>query len=111
MDTLMGGGNSPESLMIYAEAIQELWPDMSVQDFGEAMKYGLKNVDVSYKVNVATIAKFIRAWQNKPPMTKTEAEAEMHDIRVKNGRDPVFGAVYDEECSRALLVYRGVVKA
>lgn len=45
------------------------------------------------------------------PMTKAEADAEMRAIRVSNGRDPVFGAVYDEECSRALLVYRGVVKA
>lgn len=43
-------------------------------------------------------------------MTREEAEAEMTAIRIKNGRDPVMGRVDDEECSRALLIYRGVIK-
>lgn len=43
-------------------------------------------------------------------MTREEAEAEMTAIRIKHGRDPVMGSVDDEECSRALLVYRGVIK-
>ena len=62
-----------------------------------------------------------RAWEDAPPavrsvlnigggMTREEAEAEMTAIRIKHGRDPVMGSVDDEECSRALLVYRGVIK-
>lgn len=44
-------------------------------------------------------------------MTREEAEAEMTAIRIAKGRDPVMGSVFDEECSRALLIYRGVIKA
>lgn len=43
-------------------------------------------------------------------MTKEQAEEEMRQIRVRNGRDPVMGFVGDDECSRALLIYRGVIK-
>lgn len=43
-------------------------------------------------------------------MTREEAEAEMTAIRIAHGRDPVMGWVGDEECSRALLIYRGVIK-
>lgn len=43
-------------------------------------------------------------------MTKEQADAEMRAIRIKNGRDPVFGMVNDHECSRELLIYRGRIK-
>lgn len=45
-----------------------------------------------------------------PIYGKAEAEAEMKAIRIANGRDPVMGSVFDNECSRDLLVYRGVIK-
>lgn len=43
-------------------------------------------------------------------MTKEQADEEMRQIRIKHGRDPVNGWVGDEECSRELLIYRGVIK-
>ena len=47
----------------------------------------------------------------KPMYGKEQADAEMRDIRLKNGRDPVYGLVNNTECSRELLIFRGLIKA
>lgn len=36
---------------------------------------------------------------------KAEAEAEMKAIRIANGRDPVFGSVFDSEMSKELIAF------
>ena len=46
-----------------------------------------------------------------PKYTQADADAEKRRIRIANGRDPDTGGVYDEECSRELLIFRGVIKA
>lgn len=38
-------------------------------------------------------------------MTKEEAEAELREIRLRNGRDPVLGATYPQEKSERLRAY------
>lgn len=41
---------------------------------------------------------------------REEAEAERLAIRLKNGRDPVWGGVDDQDKSRDLLIYEGKIK-
>jgi len=45
-----------------------------------------------------------------PTYGREEAEAERLAIRLKLGRDPVWGGVDDQEKSRELLVYEGKIK-
>lgn len=80
LDTLLGGGNTPEALATYCDAVRELWPDMTMQDFSRAMRTGIREVDVSFKLTVATIAAFIRR-----PLTRAEANAEAEQVRERKG--------------------------
>ena len=80
LDTLLGRGNTPEALAIYCDAVRELWPDMTLEEFARAMRTGIREVDVSFKLTVATIAKFIRR-----PLTRAEANAEADAIRERKG--------------------------
>jgi len=46
----------------------------------------------------------------KPSYGWEEAEAERLAIRLKRGRDPVWGGVDDQDKSRELLIYEGKIK-
>lgn len=88
MDTLMGGGNNPDAITTYAEAIRELWPSMTTQDFSDAMKWGLRKVRWYGKLNVMAIAEFIREFQDRSrTMTKQEAKEIIRELRDKHGKD------------------------
>ena len=43
-------------LATYCDTVRELWRDMTMQDFSRAMRTGIREVDVSFKLTVATIA-------------------------------------------------------
>ncbi len=51
-----------------------------------------------------------RATNAKPSYGREEAEAERLAIRLKRGKDPVWGGVDDQDKSRELLIYEGKIK-
>lgn len=90
LDLLLGGGNTPEALEAIINAVSDLWPDMTTEDFADAMKHGLRSVDVSYKLTIPTIAKFIRAFDASPDRWKAfEQRFQRQYGRKPNSGDPL----------------------
>lgn len=66
----MGGGNTPEQLSTYCEAIVLTWPELSGTDIHNALRHGLKHVRWFGKLNVMAVAEFIREYQTAHPELK-----------------------------------------
>ena len=56
----MGGGNDPASLVAYAEACREVWPDMTVGELQDSIKHGLEKVKFYGKMNFMALSEFVR---------------------------------------------------
>jgi hypothetical protein len=84
----MGGGNDREALLAYADAVRELWPSMTVEDFEGALRHGLANVKWFGKLTIPAIAEFIRDHKQPKKWTKPEAEAWIESYKQRLGIKP-----------------------
>lgn len=88
LNTLMGGGNDREALLAYADAVRELWPDMTTQDFEAALRHGLVHIRWFGKLTIPAIAEFVRDYTTPTKMTRDAAFAAVEALRKQHGIKP-----------------------
>lgn len=86
IDLLTGGGNSPEALAAYSQAMIVEFADVTPDDLDTALAWGLRNVQMYGKFTFATACQFVREWKASfRPLTRADAMAKLRAIGTANG--------------------------